>query len=238
MSGREGRKVKEETRRRSSRSVKEEEIRTHLEGFREKALALGASAAEVIPTSHVVVEERVWMKCLVPRCAALRDGGSPYCPPHTPHPDFMRKVFSQYDWAILFKTDVEPLEDYIPTSEVRAKELLSKRGQTQEGRGFHEKTWEILGQLESYVQSKRYDLAMGFGAGSCKHSLCHGAPCGVFQNGNCRFPFRARPSMEAVGIDVFDLANKVGWEIYMIRSVEPDLSIIPCAISVGIVLVG
>jgi predicted metal-binding protein len=228
--------LEKETRRLSSRLVKEEEIHKDLQGFREKALALGASAAEIIPTSHIVVEERVWMKCLVPRCAALRDGGSPYCPPHTPHPDFMRKVFSQYDWAILFKTDIKPLEDYIPTSEAHAKELLSKGG-TQGGRGFHEKTWEILGQLESYAQSKGYDLAMGFSGGSCKHNLCHGAPCGVFQNGNCRFPFRARPSMEAVGIDVFGLASKVGWDIYMIRSVEPDLSVIPCAISVGIVLI-
>lgn len=237
MRGGKSREVETEMRKPSSRSVKEEEIRKELQGFREKALELGASAAEIIPTSDVVVEERVWMKCLVPRCAALRDGGSPYCPPHTPHPDFMRKVFSQYDWAILFKTDVKPLEDYIPTSEVRAKEMLSQRRQPQEGPGFHEKTWEILGRLESYVQSKGYALAMGFSAGSCKHYLCHGAPCGVFQNGNCRFPFRARPSMEAVGIDVFDLVNKVGWDIYMIRSVEPDLSVIPCAISVGIVLI-
>lgn len=232
------RKVEKETRRSSSRLVKEEEIRRDLQEFREKALAWGASAAEVIPTSHVVVEERVWMKCLVPRCAALRDGGSPYCPPHTPHPDFMRKVFSQYDWAILFKTDVEPLEDYIPTSEIRAKEMLSQRRDPQGVRGFHEKTWEILSRLESYAQSKSYALAMGFSAGSCKHNLCHGAPCGVVQSGNCRFPFRARPSMEGVGIDVFDLANKVGWDVYMIRSVEPDLDVIPCAISVGMVLIG
>ena len=161
-------KVGKQTRKPSSRKVKEEDIRKELQGFKEKALELGASAAEVIPTSYVVVEERVWMKCLVPRCFGIRDGGSPYCPPHTPHPDFMRKVFSQYHWAVLFKRDVEPLGDYIPTSKTRAKEMLSQQGRPQGGQRFHEKTWEILGQLESYVQSKGYDLAMGFSGGNCK----------------------------------------------------------------------
>jgi len=229
-------KVEKQTRKPSSRIIKEEDIRKELQEFKEKALELGASAVEVIPASDVVVEERVWMKCLVPRCGAIRDGGTPYCPPHTPHPDFMRKVFSQYHWAVLFRRNVEPLEDYIPPSEARAKEMLSQQWQ-QGGRNFHEKTWEILGRLESYVQGKGYDLAMGFSGGSCKINLCHGAPCGVFQNGNCRFPLRARPSMEAVGIDIFDLANKVGWDCYMIRGIEPDLSVIPCAISVGIVFI-
>jgi predicted metal-binding protein len=228
--------VEEQTRKPSSRILREEDVRKDLQGFRGKALELGASAAEVIPATYVVVEERVWMKCLVPRCGALRDGGSPYCPPHTPHPDFMRKVFSQYKWTVLFKTDVKPLEDYIPTSEARAKEMRSQQSQPQ-GRGFHEKTWEILCRLESYAQSKGYDLAMGFGASSCKLNLCHGAPCGVFQDGSCRFPLRARPAMEGVGIDVFDLASKVGWDAYMIRNVEPDLRVIPCGISVGIVFV-
>jgi hypothetical protein len=29
--------------------------------------------------------------------------------------------------------------------------------------------------------------------------------------------------MEAAGIDVFDLATKAEWDIYMIRKIEPDL---------------
>ena len=53
----------------------------------------------------------------------------------------------------------------------------------------------------------------------------------------CRFPSLARPSMEAVGIDVFGLATKVGWDAYMIRCIEPNLSEIPSAMSVGIVFI-
>ena len=220
------------TRKPSLRSIKYEEIRQDLLSFREKALELGASAAEVIPASYVVVQERVWMKCLVPRCGGA--GNSPYCPPNTLQPDFMRKAFSQYQWAVVFKRDVEPIEDYIPSSETRRKELVSRLRK----RGFvHGPTWEMVGRLESYAQSKGYDLAMGFAGGRCRASLCADAPCAVLLGNSCRHPLRARPSPEAVGIDVFDLASKVGWDAYMIRRIEPNLNEIPCVISVGIVFV-
>ena len=80
-------------------------------------------------------------------------------------------------------------------------------------------------------------MAMGFAGGSCRLSLCRGKTCGVIEDGTCRFPLKARPSMEAVGSDVFDLANKVGWNVYMIRQIEPDLCVIPCAVSIGIVFI-
>jgi len=40
--------------------------------------------------------------------------------------------------------------------------------------------------------------------------------------------------MEAVGIDVFDLVNQVGWKGY---ALVDSLSDVPCAITVGIVFV-
>lgn len=221
-----------QVRRPSSRMVKYKELYQDLLNFREKAIELGATAAEIIPASNVVAQERVWMKCLVPRCGGA--GQSPYCPPNSPQPEFMRKVFSQYQWAVIFKRDVEPIEDYIPVSEASREKIVSHI----QNRGFvHGKTWEILSRLESYVQSKGYDLAMGFSAGSCNACLCALAPCKVLQNESCRHPLRARPSMEAVGIDVFDLASKVGWDAYMIRVIEPILNEIPCAISIGILFI-
>lgn len=40
--------------------------------------------------------------------------------------------------------------------------------------------------------------------------------------------------MEAVGIDVFKLVKKVGWEAYPLMD---NLDLVPCAISVGIVFI-
>jgi predicted metal-binding protein len=223
--------LKKKMRKPSSRTVKEEELHRDLERFRQKALKFGASAAEIIPASSVVVQERVWLKCLVPLCDMA--GTNPCCPPYTPQPDFIRKALSQYRWAVLFKRDVRSLEKYIATSVAQQKE---KRGLAVEKK-FHRKTYEIVGRLEVYAQTEGYDLAMGFACGSCRSNLCNKAPCAFLEKGECRFPLQARPSMEAVGIDVFDLCNKVGWDVYMICHIEPDLSVIPLAVSVGIVFI-
>jgi predicted metal-binding protein len=234
-----GRPAKEKTamaaerkmRQPSIRTVKEEEIQRDLERFRQKALELGASAAEVIAASQVVVQERVWLKCLVPLCNMA--GTNPHCPPSTPQPDLIRKALSQYRWAVLFKRDIEHLEKYFATSAAKQKEQPGLAG----ARGFHRKTAEIVGRLEAYAQTEGYDLAMGFSCGSCRVNLCNRAPCDFIEKGKCRFPLLARPSMEGVGIDVFDLCHKVGWDTYMIRTVEPDLSVIPAGVSVGIVFI-
>jgi len=226
--------MKQRSQMGSSRMIKDAAISESLEKIKNKALELGASDARIIPAADVVVTERVRMKCLVPRCRGLEDGGTPYCPPNTPEPEVMRKTISQYQWAVVFKRDIENIEDHVPTSEADIDRLHASEKSTG---GYHDKTIEIVGRLESYAQSQGYYLAVGFGGGTCKITLCKGAICGVIQDGNCRFPLKARPSMEAVGIDVFDLAEKVGWEICMIRKVEPDLSIIPCAVSIGILFV-
>jgi predicted metal-binding protein len=64
-----------------------------------------------------------------------------------------------------------------------------------------------------------YYLAVGFGAGSCKHTLCsQQESCAALEGKKCRFTLRARPSMEAVGIDVYKMAAEAGWEIYPIGS--------------------
>jgi predicted metal-binding protein len=223
--------AKRKTRQTSLRAVKEDQLKHDLERFRQKALELGASAAEVIPASQVVVQERVWLKCLVPLCNMA--GTNPNCPPNTPQPDLIRKALGQYRWAVLFKRDMEHLGKYVATS------ANQKEGQAglEGARSFHRKTVEIVGRLEAYAQTEGYDLAMGFACGSCRVNLCNRAPCDFIEKGKCRFPLLARPSMEGVGIDVFDLCQKVGWDTYMIRKVEPDLSVIPLGVSVGIVFI-
>jgi predicted metal-binding protein len=196
-----------------------------LERYRELALALGASAAAIIPAGDVVVDERVRLKCLVPRC--LRAGETPNCPPHAPDLDLVRRSLDRFSWAILFKCDVEPLEDYAPGSgETKAEQrrVLS----------FHKQSSDVVYGLERQAYKDGYHLALGFGGGSCKDYLCQGMLCQFLDSGRCRFPHRARPAMEAVGIDVIDLINKAGWEAF---ALVDDLERIPGAITVGIVFI-
>lgn len=211
------------TPRPMGKGMSEQDLKSHLVRYCEFALELGASEATIIPASYVTIDERVRLKCVVPRC--LRAGETPNCPPHAPDLDLVRRALSRFSWAVLFKCDVEPLEDYVPG-----------RGATREQRrrtlSFHQKSGEVVYELERQAYKDGYHLAMGFGGGSCKDHLCQGMICQFLDSGRCRFPHRSRPAMEAVGIDVVALINKVGWEAYALLD---DLSDIPCAITVGVV---
>jgi predicted metal-binding protein len=203
----------------------DEVLRANLERYRRLALELGASDVVVIPASDVVIDERVRLKCMVPRC--LRAGETPNCPPNAPNLDLIRRALSRFSWAILLKCDVRPIEDYAPG-----------RGKTREEKrrvlSFHRQGNDIVYELERQAYKDGYHLAMGFGGGSCKDYLCQGVICQYLDSGRCRFPHRSRPAMEAMGIDVTDLINKVGWEAYALLD---DLTQIPCAITVGILFV-
>jgi predicted metal-binding protein len=200
-------------------------LQADLARYRELALELGATAAAVIPAGDVVVDERVRLKCLVPRC--LRAGETPNCPPNVPDLDLIRRAFSRCSWAVLFKCDVGPIEAYAPGA-----------GKTKEEKrrvlSFHRPSSDVVYGLERQAYKDGYHLAMGFGGGSCKDYLCQGMLCQFLDSGRCRFPHRARPAMEAMGIDVISLVNRAGWKAYALVG---DLSEIPCAITVGIVFI-
>lgn len=216
-------KAGEGTTRLIREEVPEEILKTDLERYKQKAIELGASQAESIPARWVEVDERVRLKCYVSRCPNY--GQCSYCPPYTPEPEFMRQAFSRFSWAVVFRNNVVPVEDYADITR------FSPRG-AKHGK----KSSEIAGKIETLAFADGYYLAMGFSCGSCRDSLCGSMLCQVLDSGRCRFPYKARPSMEAVGIDVYGLVTKVGWEIYPIyNGVDPKL--VPCASSIGIVFI-
>ena len=202
-----------------------EKLQEDLGLFRQKALGLGAAGAEIIRADQLVVDERVRLKCLIPRC--LRAGETPNCPPNAPDLDLVRKALARYTWGILIKTHVEPMSDYIPGSS------KDKSG-TDLSLLFHQKTASIVYEIERLAYKHGYSLAMGLGGGSCKDYLCHGLVCQFKDSGRCRFPLRARPAIEALGIDVVDIMGKAGWNAYPLLD---DPAEIPCATSVGLVLI-
>jgi len=203
----------------------QESTRADLERYCELAREWGASGAAVVPASDVVIDERVRLKCTVPRC--IRAGETPHCPPRALDLDLVRLAIARYRYAVLIKCDVSPIEDYLPgkgATKEEQRRVLS----------YHEKSAEVVSKLERQAYKDGYHLAMGFGGGSCKDYLCKGLPCQALDSGRCRFPGRARPAMEAVGMDVVDLINKAGWQAFALLD---DLKKIPCAITVGIVFI-
>jgi len=208
--------------------VAEIRLQEDLENYIDTARANGASACQIIKADKVTVDERVRLKCFVPRC--FRAGESANCPPHTPDLDFIRKALARYKWAIIFKTDVEPLADYLVSQSQTPQQRLKVLQ-------FHKKSGDLVTLIEGMAFRDGYYLAMGLGGGSCKDYICNGLTCQVLDSGRCRAPLRARPSMEAMGINVFELVNKVGWTIYPLTYAEDKPESIPCAISVGIVFI-
>ncbi len=199
-------------------------VKKDLVDYLKFAKEVGADDSKAIPAKWVKVDERVRMKCMVPKCYLY--GSSPNCPPHTPDPGFMRTALRKYRWAVIFKNDVKPVEDFIGQ-----KKWLKDHEKHQR------KTHDITSAVESRAFNDGHYFAVGFSAGGCKTALCGGLVCQYLDSGRCRFPLKARPSMEGVGIDVFSIATKVGWEVYPIASKYADPESIKCAVSIGIVFI-
>jgi predicted metal-binding protein len=71
---------------------------------------------------------------------------------------------------------------------------------------------DIIPRLERKIFLAGYYQALGFGSGPCY--LCD--KCNT--KARCKYPYRARPSMESCGIDVFHTARTNGFSIEVVRS--------------------
>jgi predicted metal-binding protein len=193
------------------------------ERYRQLAIALGAADAKIISARDVKIDERVRLKCTIPRCA--RAGQTPNCPPFAPDLEIIRKAVSLYSTAVLFKCNVL-LNEYENGGEGN---IVAKR----QAMLFHKKGAEVVNEIERQAFRDGYHLAMGLAGGSCKDYLCEGQPCQSLENRICRFPLQSRPSIEAMGIDITTLINEAGWATYALTGSE----YLSQAITVGLVFI-
>lgn len=195
----------------------------HLEKYKEKALEWGASKAAVIKAEDIVVDERIPLKCQIPRCFGY--GTSAHCPPNTLKPRKLKEILASYHWAVLFIKDVPP--EVITRTKSTIKERIEA----------YQNIYKIVSDVESMAFYDGHYLAFGFAAGSCRHTFCsRQETCQAMEGKRCRFSILSRPSMEAVGIDVYKMVASAGWDIYPIGSnAKPE--IIPKGTLAGIVIV-
>ncbi|MBN2516547.1 MAG: DUF2284 domain-containing protein [Deltaproteobacteria bacterium] len=147
----------------------------------------GVSHVVVIPAEDIVIDERVRLKCQVPLCESYNKNLT--CPPNVPSVDEFRRVLDRFTRAILVQmsdTLTENRQDAFVLAN-RLHELIN------------------LGETEAFKVGFRF--AMGFIGSCCR--LCDEC-AGVIPGEPCRFPFKARPSMSAMGIDVIATATKAG----------------------------
>ena len=187
------------------------QVKANLEVLCKLAKKLGATNAVFFDAKGVVVDERVRLKCRVPICDDY--GSNLMCPPYVMSVNEFREILAKYSYVVLIQ-----VETPIPTE--MAKEIQkaddvaalyrSDRFLDSYNKSFTQaksKIRRIVHKVEAKAFALSYRFATGFIAGSC--TLC--AKCAAINsNEPCRHPFRARPSMEAVGIDAFKTAEHAG----------------------------
>ncbi len=67
-------------------------------------------------------------------------------------------------------------------------------------------------------------------------SAARPSDCAAVKGERCRFPLKSRPSLEAVGIDVYQMFARLGWEIYPAGS-GMTAEDVPCGSLAGMVVV-
>ncbi|MBA7544866.1 hypothetical protein ES705_37227 [subsurface metagenome] len=198
------------------------EFWSYLEILCHRAKELGALEAVAIPVTDIVVDERAVLKCLVPRCPFY--GTNLTCPPNLMPVSEFKKILKAYHYAILIKID--SASSGLPEGLTRLNDI-SKAWEITQSAGSKEKQpitpiteyvrvlrdsqkrlYEIITQIESICIREGYCFAAGLSAGAC--FLCD--EC-VGPKSACRHPFKARPSMEAMAIDVVATAKRAGMRL-------------------------
>ncbi len=204
-------------------------LESYLKSFCQRAKELGASEAVAIPVTDVVVDERALLKCLVPLCYFYAT--NLMCPPNVMPVSEFKNILKSYRGAILIKIDSAlfgPPEELtglnnlseawqvVKPPEKKEKEAaISTTEYLHTLRDSQERLCQIISQIELKCFAEGYRFAAGLSAGGC--SLCDEC-IGVNSGLPCRHPFKARPSMEAMGIDVVATAERAGMQLYFAQN--------------------
>jgi predicted metal-binding protein len=212
----------------------------HIQAIVAKTRELGADRAAPLPARAVIVDERVNFKCRVPLCAHY--GVNLMCPPNVPTPAETRGALARYSDTLVVQRD-------IPLTQGAVDEALAGMGYAEAnalpddvagaaaGRsgaavavaGPQTAAYEasltdsqnefarLMTALEAAAFKMGYRFATAFAGGDCV--LCD--VCVGKDGEACRHPFEARPSMEAVGIDVVATAAAAGLAIEMPAADKP-----------------
>lgn len=159
------------------------------------AISLGATEVVIIPSSSIVVDDDLAKLCNgKPVCPNY--GLSPSCPPHVPGPSAFRKWQQESPWCVVIRMDFPPVGQM-----------------TQDHRELGRLLHDIVSGVEHEAVKIGHPHAKAFAGGSCKHLFCYDFDaCRVLsENGPCRNPDAARPSMSGFGINVAKLMASAQW---------------------------
>ncbi len=153
-----------------------------------KAKQMGISKAKIIDTKTVVVGYWVRLKCQY-GCGGYAERLT--CPPFSPTPEYTKRMLHEYSKGLLVQIT------HITSAKERAVSFKLKK---------------VVARLEREIFLDGYYKAFGMGSGPCR--FCR--VCDITKL--CKFPERARPSMEACGIDVYKTCHNNGFKLEVVRT--------------------
>jgi len=193
-----------------------EVLQDHLNSYVQMLLDEGADEAKIVRAQDIPQDPRVILKCFHPKCPAYGRSGS--CPPHI-QGDFQKakEYLNAYEWTLVYRVNLpkERLAYFTGPSHFEA--LRSK--------AYYHASGSILryvyGMGDVIERAAFYDghyFAVNCHFGPCLHEYCEEfRDCQEIKVGRCRFPYKAKPSVEQFfSIDFLKLAAQLGWEYHML----------------------
>jgi predicted metal-binding protein len=163
-------------------------VMNRLNVYVKKALSMGITRAKIIDTKTISVANWVKMKCQF-GCGGY--GKRLTCPPYSPTPEYTRKMIAEYRKALLMQ-----IENILPTKEHSVSRKLKS----------------IVADLERKIFLDGYYKAFGMTSGPC--GLCR--TCSTKKP--CKYPYEARPAMEACGVDVYQTVRSNGFKLEVVTT--------------------
>ncbi len=180
----------------------EDVLEKDLQQLTQKALALGASAAKIVDVKSVKTGSWTRWKC---QYGCPNYGKTLCCPPYSPDYEATQRFLSEYQKGIIVQYTIEVeatgADDFEQADLRLSNELL-----------------RILLELEREAFLLNHYKAFSLKAGRCR--LCE--KCNLQ---HCVNPTKARPSLEACGIDVFALARDNGFAMNVVTGPITKLDI-------------
>lgn len=155
----------------------------------DKALEKGCTRAELMLTKELKVDDRVRMKCQLNSCGQY--GLNRMCPPNVPDLAEASRILNHYTFALIMQITFPYLGADDMAAYIKRKNDFNK----------------LVVELEKEAFRMGFTLATGLAGGFCSFcETCAGNGDGT----SCRFPQQARPSMEALGMDVGAVCRGLG----------------------------
>ncbi|MDH3365942.1 MAG: DUF2284 domain-containing protein [Thermoplasmata archaeon] len=165
---------------------------------------LGATEAKIVSTEDIVVDKRVRLKCAVPICVDY--GRHLLCPPNAMSVDEFSEIVRLYKKAIILQIEAD-VDSSDKSRRHLGKDVCKNIERSTSTARWERKLHRLVNQMETLAFKQGFYLAAGLTGGNC--CLCR--ECVAPHSGElCRHPFEARPSMEAMGIDVVKTCKNAG----------------------------